>query len=154
KRDLGFALPVVTFTKGGAWLVLQEVYAVNQLAPFRVPAPPGPFPLLVLDAATGKQHLKVNGPAIGEQPQVFADDVSYPIANAWAIAADGRTAAFSGFDGTIYLWDTAADTERSKLAHPGPVHELAFSPDGKTLAAASLAAPVVLYDLTGSRGPR
>jgi WD40 repeat protein len=151
-RDLGFSVPSVTFTKGGSWVVLQEVYAVNPLATIRLPAPPGPYPLLVLDAATGKERLKVNGPAIGEQPQVFVDEGSYPAPNAWTVAPDGRMAAISGFDGTIYLWELANDREQCKLAHPGPIHDLAFSPDGKTLAAASLAAPVVVYGLSGARG--
>jgi WD40 repeat protein len=150
-RDLNLSVPVVTFTKGGDWLILQETYPFVPLAPFRIPAPPGPYPLLVLDAATGKERQKVTGPAIGEQPQLFVDDGYDMVPSAWAIAPDGRTAAFSGFDGTIHLWDVASDRERSKLTHPGPVHELAFSLDGKTLAAASLAAPVVLYDLSGSR---
>jgi RNA polymerase sigma factor (sigma-70 family) len=151
-RDVGFAVPVVTFTKGGSWVVLQEVHVKNQLAPFQIPALPGPYPLLVLDAATGKERLKVNGPAIGEKPQVFADEGSYPTGNAWAVSPDGRMAAISGYDGTIYLWNVATDQEWCKLAHPGPIHDLAFSPDGKTLAAASLAAPVVVYDLSGTRG--
>jgi RNA polymerase sigma factor (sigma-70 family) len=151
-RDVGFAVPVITFTKGGSWVVLQEVYFVDQLAPIRIPAPPGPYPLLLLDAATGKERLKVNGPAIGEKPQVFVDEGSYPAPYAWAVSPDGRIAAISGFDGTIYLWTVATDQQWCKLGHPGPIHDLAFSPDGKTLAAASLAAPVVVYDLSGTRG--
>jgi WD40 repeat protein len=60
----------------------------------------------------------------------------------------------SGFDGTIYLWDLATDRQRGKLSHPGPVQDLAFSPDGKALAAASLAAPIVVYDLTTRGGTK
>src|SRR6185436_1563693 len=99
-RDLGLSVPVVTFTKGGAWLVLQETYPSVPLAPFRIPMP-GPYPLLVLDAATGKEVRKAAGPAIGEQPQLFVDEGYYPAPSAWAVSPDGRTAAFSGFDGTI-----------------------------------------------------
>src|SRR5262249_34255253 len=150
-RQFGQCWPFVAFTKGGSWLVLQEIYFTPTPGIIGMTAPVGPQPLLVLDAATGKERLKVNGPPIGMQPLIFVDEMYHPGSSARAVSADGKTAAFSGFDGTIYLWDLATDSEKAKLAHPGPVHELAFSPDGRTLAAASLAAPVVLYDLSGAR---
>ena len=150
--DLGNSVPFVTFAKGGSWVVLQEIHpAAPPRDGFNIPRTPGPFPLRVLDSVTGKEIRMVLGPAIGDQPWSFLDDEFYPTPNARAVARDGRALALSGYDGTIYLWDLAADREQSKLVHPGPVHDLAFSPDGKTLAAASLAGPVVVYDLTGKR---
>jgi WD40 repeat protein len=150
-RKLGSAVAFVRFTRGGSWLVVQEIYLPGPPHILRIPPPPRPHPLLVLDAATGKELLKVNGPDLGEPPLVFADEGFSTVPSARAISADGRAAAFSGFDGTISLWELATDRERCRITHPGPVHDLAFSPDGRLLAAASLAAPVVVYDLYGTR---
>jgi hypothetical protein len=144
-------VPSVVFSRRGSWLVLQEFHRANLGL---TPVPPSPMqagPLLVLDTATGKELMKVSGPAVGLQHQRFADETYYPVPMARAVAPDGRTAAFSWSDGTISLWELATDRERCRLAHPGPVHELAFSPDSRLLAAASLAAPVVVYDLYGTR---
>lgn len=142
----------VSFTRGGSWLVVQAVYPAAPPGVLRTLPPPGPHPFFILDAATGKEILKAAGSVLGEQPLVPADGTYHSIPAARAVAPDGRTVAVSGFDGTIYLWDLLADAERYRFSHPGPVHDLAFSPDGRTLAAASRAAPIVVYDVYGIRG--
>ena len=89
---------------------------------------------------------------IGVEPWVYADGAFQMTLTANAVSPDGRTVAVSAGDGTIYLWDLLTDQERWRIAHPGPVHELAFSPDGRTLAAASLAVPVLLFFTTHPSG--
>jgi RNA polymerase sigma factor (sigma-70 family) len=151
-RERGTGQLFVAFADGSK-LVIQEFHTRRLLLGPSVPIPPGPYPFVTLDAATGKELAKANGPDLGEQPLVFTGEWPNPVPNARAVSPDGKTLAISGWDGTIHLWDLAADRGLAKFAHPGPVHELAFSPDGKSLAAASLAAPVVVYDV-GRVGPK
>jgi RNA polymerase sigma factor (sigma-70 family) len=152
-RELTGGYVFAAFADGGKKLVVQEYYVPRLLLGPMPPIPPGPYPFFTLDAATGKELAKANGPDLGEHPLVYTES-SYgptPVANARAVSPDGRTLAISGWDGTIHLWDLAADRGKAKFAHPGPVHDLAFSPNGKSLAAASQAAPVLVYDLTAPK---
>jgi RNA polymerase sigma factor (sigma-70 family) len=151
-RKIGSAISFVTFTCGGSRLVVQEIYLPPMPGVIGPPPPTGSQPLFVLDALTGKEILKAHGPVLGMHPYLFVDQMFHLVPCARAVSPDGRTAAFSGHDGTIYLWELATDRERCRFTHPGPVQDLAFSPDGRRLAAASLAAPVVVYDLYGPRG--
>jgi WD40 repeat protein len=66
--------------------------------------------------------------------------------HALAYAADGKTLASAGADGTVRLWQAA--TGRTLLIFeglPALVHGLAFSPDGRTLAVALHDGSVRLY---------
>lgn len=70
--------------------------------------------------------------------------------HALALSADGRTIVTGAINGVIHLWDAA--TGKQKRCITGNYHQinaLAFSPDGRTLAAASDA--VRFWDLEGER---
>jgi WD40 repeat protein len=58
------------------------------------------------------------------------------------------TLASSSSDGTIRLWSTAGDLERT-IDVGSPVQSIAFSPDGKALASASDDGRVTLWSLDG-----
>jgi WD40 repeat protein len=147
-RTVGSGHLFATFTADGARFVFQEYYRARVPVAPALPVPPGPYPFVVLDAATGKELIRASGTDLGKQPLVSTTRGAVPGPNAKAISPNGKTLAISGWDGTIYLWDLATDRQIAKFTHPGPVHELAFSPDGTRLAAASFAAPVLVYDLS------
>src|SRR5262245_36554849 len=67
-----------------------------------------------------------------------------------AISPDGRTLALLGRDGTLKLWDMTTGQElASATTDWGTWNDLAWSPDGKTLASCSERAPGVrLWDVT------
>ena len=72
-----------------------------------------------------------------------------PSGNAIAFGA-GRTLASAGSDGFVRLWDAAGRRQEAKLQAPS-VSDVAFSPDGRLLAAATGDAAVVWN--VGSRRP-
>jgi WD40 repeat protein len=69
-----------------------------------------------------------------------------------SFSPDSQLAVSGGSDGSLILWDMVRGEEVHRLTgHTGPVWNVAFSPDGKTMAstAGSLNAPedVILWDL-------
>jgi WD40 repeat protein len=80
---------------------------------------------------------------------------------ALAFAADGKTMASGGGDGSIRLWDVASGTMRSAwlgprpalgsperpMVHPSPVEAMAFLPDGKAVATATGSPIVTFWDV-------
>jgi WD40 repeat protein len=86
------------------------------------------------DAASGK---RVGSLTIGE--------VSVQLL-AWS--PDGRLVATASHgDSTIHVWELATGRVRAKLTAGKKMSEFAFSPDGKSLAAAYEGATVVVFDL-------
>ena len=63
---------------------------------------------------------------------------------------DGRTIASSAHDGTVRTWDVASGAEiRAFSPKVGPLHHVAFSPDGLTLTFTSDKGHLGLLDLDG-----
>jgi RNA polymerase sigma factor (sigma-70 family) len=89
----------------------------------------------VWDTLSGKQVASFRAPAGG--PEL-------------ALTPDGRTLAVSGFRGRVHVWDVPSGQERRVLLGlerdkdgvlRGAVRDLALSPDGKVLAAATFGVP-------------
>jgi RNA polymerase sigma factor (sigma-70 family) len=83
------------------------------------------------DTATGKQLRRFDLP-----PHQGA--ARPPIISALALSADGRTLAAGSSGGSVILWEAATGQRlRTLPGKRGRVHAVAFSPDGKLLAAAA-----------------
>jgi WD40 repeat protein len=67
----------------------------------------------------------------------------------YLFAPDGRRYAIGDYDGQVVVYDTRTGKELRRFQHAGPVWALAFSPDGRTLAASSGEAPIFLWDVGG-----
>ena len=104
-----------------------------------------PAPLKVWEVATRRPIGRLNGHAN------FCVSLDF--------SPDGRLLASGSRDGTAILWSTAAWKKVQRLENPdrdtimgqsgrrGAVEDVAFSPDGKTLALASFEGTVQLWDV-------
>ena len=69
-----------------------------------------------------------------------------------AFAADGKTLATAGDDGTARLWELATGKERARLTpHRGSVFAVAFAPDSNTLATGGTDGRALLWNLSKLR---
>ena len=80
------------------------------------------------DSSTGRERATI---------KAHAD-----VVRSLAFSPDGRLLVSSGQDGQIILWDAVRGTCVRPLSHPGynPLHVVAFSPDGRSIAVGQLAA--------------
>jgi WD40 repeat protein len=70
------------------------------------------------------------------------------------LSPDGKRLAASGNANDLTLWDAADGKEVRRFVVGTPVTAAAFAPDGRSLAAASADAPVFVWEVAGTSGPR
>ena len=130
-----------TFSPDGAWLVTLDV---PQSAPWAT------FAYLEGNvAAQANKALNLQSfPIADEQKKIVGS--STPTAHAFD--PHERLLAIGYQDGSATLWDIAANEE---IFHVGfcsqPVFQLAFTPDGESLAVTDTESPIQFIDLTGLR---
>jgi WD40 repeat protein len=67
-----------------------------------------------------------------------------------ALSPDGRLLALGGYDGVTSLWEVASAQKVARFQGPKKIHSLAFSPDGRTVAAGDGEdCTIVIWDVTG-----
>ena len=120
--------------------------------------PPRVAPFFGIDVRTGEDVLQADGPPLGLLPKLDQDveredRLPRPLyrPRIWALSPDGRTVAVTGPEGTILLWELAADQERTRFRHARAVRGVAFHPAGHTLATTGLADSVLLWDVYGTQ---
>jgi WD40 repeat protein len=116
-----------------------------------------------LAVGTGTFTIKLWDPVTGKEKATLEDrKVCYGVVSCLAFSPDSKILASGTYNnldipsqacdgkgrGAVTLWDTPAGTIRARLTgKEAPVEGLSFSPDGKTLAVASLREPVWLWDV-------
>lgn len=81
--------------------------------------------------------LALTARAQQQQPEIVTHDTGHGVATCVRHSPDGRFVATTGHDGAVRLWDTKTWKRRDLEAPKGQHWSLAFSRDGKSLAAGS-----------------
>jgi WD40 repeat protein len=71
----------------------------------------------------------------------------------YQISPDDRTVAIGQHDGRLLVIELATGRVRSAFRHEGEFRSIAFSPDGRLLAAESWDAPMLVWDVRGELSP-
>ncbi|WP_020137133.1 helix-turn-helix domain-containing protein [Streptomyces sp. 351MFTsu5.1] len=112
--------------------------------------------LLAAEAYATAPTTEARGALLSTQAQYFAGRLTGhagPV-NAVAFAPVGGLLASGSSDGTVRLWRTAERRQTAVLTAPGKVRSVAFSPDGRMLAAAVVGAAggaVRVWDVAARR---
>ncbi len=81
-----------------------------------------------------------------------AEGNQWPYIYGIAFAPDGRRVATGGWDGTVRIWSVVTGRALAVLEAPGPVHSVAWSPDGDVLISSGRPHHLVAFDsATGRR---
>jgi WD40 repeat protein len=125
---------------------------------------PGRGPLCAAYSPDGKRVLVGYHGNTSEETVVLLDDTLAPLRSfighdgnltAVAFLPDGTKGLSTSLDGTVRLWDLDKGTELFKMNHPGGVHHVAVSPDGRRALSAGYGDRTVrLWDLRTGKNVR
>jgi WD40 repeat protein len=109
--------------------------------------------LLAIEAAHRAGGVEVDRAlreAVGLLPSLVFEYTGKEPIQAVSLSPLGNWAAAGGDDSVVHVWDTAGK-EIARIEHGAPVKDVAFSPDGKHLASASMNGVVVLEPESGRK---
>ncbi|MHC4401860.1 MAG: protein kinase domain-containing protein [Planctomycetota bacterium] len=136
----GVPLDGQTLSPDGRWIATVDVPQpeLGAIIPsFPAGQPQAEAELHLQSFPTGEEHLKIVGPSV---PRAYAFD------------PDGRLVAIGYQDGSVTLWDVAGNEEIFRADFCAqPISQLAFTPDGPTLAITDGTSPIQLLDLSAVR---
>ena len=129
-------------TAGGAYVIVWEVRTMTELFRFRHSqtvwtlafSPNGKYLATGEGGSDGPGHVRLWD--IETQEQVALLDADRKAVYSVAFSSNNRTLVTAGWRGSIKFWDVSDWQLQDTIHHGGTILSLAFSPDGKILAAA------------------